>query len=77
MAVQGRVPSLALLVDVHTAFIHCPKCIVRSHLWEPGEWPETGDLAGIRRAMKQHAKLEGTLEELDEKARRDGLLDLY
>lgn len=77
MSVHGKVPKLALLVAVHTAFIHCPKCVMRSHLWQPDEWPDVSDLHGIRRAMKKHARLEGTLAELDEKARADGLLDLY
>ena len=30
MAVNGKVPKLALAVDVDEAFVHCPKCIVRS-----------------------------------------------
>lgn len=77
MAVGGKVPRLALLCAVQTAFIHCPKCVMRSHLWDPERWPDASDLADIRRAMKKHARLEGTLEELAEKARRDGLLDLY
>ena len=77
LAAQGKEPKVVLLVAVRTAFIHCPKCVIRSHVWEPDQWPDVSELPGIRRAMKLHARLEGSLEELDEKARQQGLLDLY
>jgi uncharacterized protein len=32
MAVEGRVPSLALVVSVEEAFMHCTKCMVRSRM---------------------------------------------
>ena len=34
LAVDGKVPSTGLLVDVDEAFLHCPKAMVRSRLWE-------------------------------------------
>lgn len=77
MAVNGRVPKVVLLIDVHTAFVHCPKCIIRSHLWEPEEWMDVSALEGIGQAMKKHARLKGTVEELEAQAQKDGLLDLY
>ena len=33
MAIKGRLPELALVVDVTTAYFHCAKCIIRSKLW--------------------------------------------
>ena len=39
MAVEGRLPDFALVVYVTRAFFHCPKCMIRSHLWQPEEWP--------------------------------------
>jgi PPOX class probable FMN-dependent enzyme len=36
MSVNGRVPELALVVSVTTAFFHCAKCIIRSELWSAG-----------------------------------------
>ncbi len=33
MAVKGRVPELALVVELTTAYFHCAKCIIRSDLW--------------------------------------------
>ena len=39
MAVDGRLPDFALVVYVTRALFHCPKCMVRSHLWQPEHWP--------------------------------------
>jgi uncharacterized protein len=45
MAVEGRVPDLALVVSVREVFAHCPKCALRSRLWDPGSWPTAESLA--------------------------------
>ena len=37
MAVDGRLPELALVVTVEEALIHCTKCIVRSRMWRPDD----------------------------------------
>jgi PPOX class probable FMN-dependent enzyme len=34
LAAQGKVPTSALEVDVHEAFFHCGKALIRSRLWE-------------------------------------------
>ena len=34
MALNERVPELALVITVERAFFHCGKCIVRSKLWD-------------------------------------------
>jgi len=35
LAVQGKAPSSALLVEVEEAFLHCAKAFLRSKLWDP------------------------------------------
>lgn len=35
MAVNGRVPKLAIVVDVAEVFLHCAKAFRRSGLWDP------------------------------------------
>lgn len=35
MAVNDRVPKLAILIDVRETFLHCAKAFRRSHLWDP------------------------------------------
>ena len=42
MAVNGREPELALVVEIQEAFMHCAKAIIRSGLWRSESWPERG-----------------------------------
>jgi PPOX class probable FMN-dependent enzyme len=64
MAVQGKVPDLALVVEVQEAFLHCPKCMVRSHLWEPEHWPGLEGVPTMAQALVAHAKLAQSAEEV-------------
>lgn len=77
MAVNDRVPRLALVVHVERAFLHCPKCIVRSRLWKPEAWPDASGLDDIGRAMIRHAKLDMSEQELFAEVESQGLTKLY
>ena len=77
MVVAGRIPDFAIVMHVERVLIHCPKCIARSHLWEPNEWPDSSDTADIAEAMIVHAQLDTTPEELTALAEEEGLTRLY
>ena len=77
MAVAGRVPEFAIVMHVERVLIHCPKCVVRAKLWQPEQWPDSSNTAGIAQAMIAHAKLDTTPEELEALAEREGLTQLY
>ncbi|QUR67493.1 pyridoxamine 5'-phosphate oxidase family protein [Mycobacterium spongiae] len=77
LQVKGKVPVLALVVYVVHAFMHCPKCMVRSGIWQPQQWPDSDDLADIGAAMIAHGKLDKTPEQMYEDAQRAGLTQLY
>jgi len=66
MAVRGRAPALALVVDVEEAFMHCAKCLIRSKLWGREEWPDLEGLAPLARVLIDHANLSCTLEEMQD-----------
>jgi len=36
---KGKVPLIALGVEIEQCFLHCPKAFLRSRLWRHGEWP--------------------------------------
>ncbi|MBC2934536.1 MSMEG_1061 family FMN-dependent PPOX-type flavoprotein [Nocardioides sp. zg-1228] len=38
LAVRGRRPVLAMVVEIETVFFHCSKAFRRAQLWEPGTW---------------------------------------
>ena len=64
MAVEGKVPDLALVVEVQEAFIHCPKCMIRSHLWEPQHWPSLEAVPSMAQTFIAHAKIDQSVEEV-------------
>jgi uncharacterized protein len=64
MAINGKVPDLALVVTVEQLFFHCQKCIIRSHLWEPDTWPDGTGLPTLAEAMVSHGRLTESVTEM-------------
>lgn len=77
MAVRGRTPNLALVVHVEEAFFHCSKALIRSGLWDPGEWPRLDGLPTLAETMVDAGKLELPKDEMHERVRRDERDRLY
>ena len=57
MAVKNKIPALAIVVRVEAAFIHCAKCVIRSHLWQSEAWPDLAGFAPLARVRADHANL--------------------
>ncbi|KRF35991.1 pyridoxamine 5'-phosphate oxidase family protein [Nocardioides sp. Soil805] len=49
LAVHGRRPILAMVVEIETVFFHCAKAFSRSRLWDPESWNPTASVP--RRAV--------------------------
>ena len=65
LAVQGRRPVLALVVDVEDVFFHCSKAFLRSGLWDPTTWAPT-DRVPRRAVIAAEVEPDGrSVEELD------------
>lgn len=77
LAMNGRVPAFAIVLHVERVLIHCPKCVVRSKLWQADQWLDASDTAGIAEAMIAHAQLDTTPAELRARMNRDGITQLY
>lgn len=60
MAINGKRPKLAIIVDVQEAFFHCSKCIIRSKLWQPQHWPTLEGLPRLAQTMVDAGRLELT-----------------
>ncbi|MGE5792791.1 MAG: MSMEG_1061 family FMN-dependent PPOX-type flavoprotein [Bacteroidota bacterium] len=60
LVVSGKTPDFAIVVTVEEVFFHCPKCAIRSRLWNPEHWPETAGLASFAQATVDAGKLEET-----------------
>lgn len=47
MSVNGRVPKVAIVVEVSEVFIHCAKALRRSHLWNPDHFQDRSELPSL------------------------------
>jgi uncharacterized protein len=65
MAVNGKVPELALVIAVEQIFFHCAKCVLRSRLWRNDQWPELTGLPSHANCLVDHAKLQVSVEEVE------------
>jgi len=51
LAVQGKAPPSALLVEVEEAFLHCAKAFLRSKLWDPEAQVDRKDFPTLGRMI--------------------------
>jgi PPOX class probable FMN-dependent enzyme len=70
-AVQGKVPSLGIGVEVEEAFIHCAKAFKRSGLWEPARWPDLEGLASPAKMLYDQTRPPGASVQDLERALHD------
>lgn len=77
MQVQGRLPLLALVVEVERVMFHCAKCMVRSHLWQPEHWPSLDGMASLGQVIVDHSRLADPVAETDALIERDARERLY
>jgi hypothetical protein len=62
---------------VEEVFFHCPKCLIRSKLWEVRSWPALDGVPSLARTLVDHAKLEETVDEVQARIDRDVRERLY
>jgi PPOX class probable FMN-dependent enzyme len=77
MAINGRVPALAILVRVEEAFYHCGKAMIRSRMWQPDQWPDIEGLPSYAQALLDHGHLSRSLTDLEELVTRNERERLY
>jgi PPOX class probable FMN-dependent enzyme len=51
LAVNGKRPVTALVVEVEQAFMHCARAFKRAGLWEPARWPKTTGVRSMQRMI--------------------------
>lgn len=77
LAANDKVPNLVLVVAVEEAFMHCPKCMVRSRLWKHDQWPDRAHVPTLAQAMVAHGALSETQTEMQSIIDNDGATRLY
>lgn len=79
MAIKDRVPELALVVELTTAYFHCAKCIIRSELWAGNNATEdsASDDLLLAETMVKHGALSVSVDEMQEIILNDENQRLY
>lgn len=77
LSCEGKVPSLAIIVSVKEAFMHCAKCIIRSKLWMDTKNTQQSPLPSLATVLVDHGKLNISYEELDGSIKSDEKTNLY
>lgn len=70
MAVDGRVPKLAIVVAIDEVFLHCAKAFRRSHLWDPTHRQDRSEMPSLMKFILDETGAapedEDTMRKLDE-----------
>lgn len=51
MAVNDRLPKLAIVVEVSEVFLHCAKAFRRSHLWDPAHFQDRSAMPSLSKII--------------------------
>ena len=65
LAVNGKLPNFVLVIAVEEVFLHCPKCVIRSGLWKPDQWPDRSNVPTLAEAMIAHGALSESMAEVE------------
>jgi len=57
MAYQGKLPKLAIVIDIQEVFSHCPKAFMRSKLWAVESQIDRSELPSFAEILRDHANL--------------------
>jgi uncharacterized protein len=79
LAVAGKRPVTALLVEVEQCFMHCARAFKRAGLWEPERWPDGSGVRSMQRMIWDllPSKPAGKTVEQYERESRENLQKLY
>ena len=61
-AVQGKVPTAGLVVEIEEAFFHCGKALIRSKLWDPSSQVERSAFPTLGRIVAEQTRSIGVTE---------------
>jgi PPOX class probable FMN-dependent enzyme len=59
MKLKGEEPLLGIGVDVEECFIHCPRAMKESKVWNPDVWPDKENLPSMMDILRAHLKVNG------------------
>jgi uncharacterized protein len=79
LAAHGKLPKVALGVEIEEAYLHCPKAFMRSSLWDPSTWADPQKLPSFAQMLwdqvpsaRRASSIADYTRDLDKRV-RDGL----
>lgn len=79
LAAHGKLPKVALGVEIEEAYLHCPKAFMRSSLWDPTTWADPRKLPSFAQMLwdqvpsaRRASSIADYTRDLDKRV-RDGL----
>lgn len=77
MAIKGRIPDFAIVVDVEEACYHCGKAAIRSGLWTPAAAASADGLPTYAEALLAHSNLDVAIEDIEARLEHNDKNRLY
>lgn len=76
MTAQGKLPVVAIGVEVEEVFLHCARSFRRGKLWDQASWPAPGTIASMPCMLYEQTKGAMSLEALEAR-NAQSLVTLY
>jgi PPOX class probable FMN-dependent enzyme len=76
-SVNGKAPELAIAVDVEEAYLHCPKCFIRSGVWDTEKWLPADEHPNFAQISRDQAGYHQVPLEIVEKGLAASNAELY
>jgi hypothetical protein len=76
-AVGGKAPAIAIAVHVEEAYLHCPKCFIRSGLWDSENWMPADEQPNFAQVSRDMAGYQQVPLEIVEKGLAASNAELY
>lgn len=64
-AIDGRVPKVAIVVDVTECFIHCGAALRRGAVWDTTTWPTADERPSAAAILREHSKVDVPTEAIE------------
>lgn len=75
---QGKLPLVAIGVEIEQCFLHCPKAFIRSRLWHHEAWPASDALPSMACVLFDQIKpADATLQDYEHSIEEGNTKGLY
>ena len=75
---QGKMPLVAIGVEIEQCFLHCPKAFIRSRLWQQEAWPAADALPSMACVLFDQIKpADATLQDYERSMEEGNTKGLY